>query len=115
MTVERIRIEEPFFNAPAGSTLKLIHNTRMIGICDVCGNKKYCDWYEWDPEIHYMTGMDVCSSCSKRLTDRSGMTINGFRIGRINNVWIGTKDDLRIEADTLGDLMIKMDQAEEGA
>lgn len=62
-----IRIREPFFSAPAGSTLKLMHNTRMQQICDVCGNHRYCDWYEWDPQIDGMTGMDVCPTCAKSL------------------------------------------------
>lgn len=68
MTVEQIMIEKPFFSAPAGSTLKLIHNTRMSQVCDVCGNRRYCDWYEWEPGITGMTGMDVCPECSKRLS-----------------------------------------------
>lgn len=43
--IERIMIEESFFSAPAGSTLKHIPNTRMLQVCDVCGQKKYCDWW----------------------------------------------------------------------
>ena len=65
MTVEKIKIDRPFFSADAGSTLKLIHNTRELQVCDICGMKKYCDWYEWQPHIRGMTGMDICSSCGK--------------------------------------------------
>ena len=70
MTIEMIMIEEEFFGAPAGSTLKRIPDARMMEVCDVCGNKRYCDWYEWEPRISGMTGMDVCASCSKRLAWR---------------------------------------------
>lgn len=65
--IERIKIKEDFFHAPPGSTLRLIPNSRMSQVCDVCGCRKYCDWYEWDPGISGMTGMDVCSSCAKKL------------------------------------------------
>lgn len=67
MTVEMIMIEKPFFSAPAGSTLKLLHDTRMAQVCDVCGKRRRCDWYEWEPRIIGMTGMDVCPTCAKRL------------------------------------------------
>lgn len=63
--IAKIMISKPFFSAPAGSTLKLIPNTKCLQICDICGQKKYCDWYEWEPEIRGMTGMDVCPSCCK--------------------------------------------------
>lgn len=66
MTAERIMITVPFFSAPAGSTLKLLHNTRCLQVCDICCQKKYCDFYEWDPRIKGMTGMDVCPTCSKQ-------------------------------------------------
>lgn len=65
--IERIRIEKDFFSAPPGSTLRLIPNRRMSQVCDVCGCRKYCDWYEWDPGISGMPGMDVCSTCAKKL------------------------------------------------
>lgn len=67
--IEKIKINEPFFHAPAGSTLKLVHDTRCLQVCDICGEKKYCDWYEWDPPISGMTGMDVCPSCSKKVAE----------------------------------------------
>lgn len=70
MTAEIIMINEKFFSAPAGSTLKLLHNSRMNQVCDVCGKRRYCDWYEWDPSISGMTGMDVCPGCSKKLSVR---------------------------------------------
>ena len=70
MTVKMIMIEKPFFHADAGSTLLFVENSRMLQVCDVCGEKRYCDWYEWDPPIRGMTGMDVCRSCAKRLAWR---------------------------------------------
>lgn len=70
MTVTKIMIEEEFFSAPPGATLTLIPNSRQMQVCDVCGNKKYCDWYEWDPERRGMTGMDVCPTCAKKLAWR---------------------------------------------
>ncbi len=68
--ITKIMIEEPFFSAPAGSFLKVVPNTRMLQVCDVCGSKKYCDWFEWDPQITGMTGMDICPACAKRLSWR---------------------------------------------
>lgn len=65
--IERIKIQEEFFSAPVGATLELIPDSRMSQVCDVCGCRKYCDWYEWDPPISGMTGMDVCSTCAKKL------------------------------------------------
>lgn len=62
-----VKISEPFFSAPAGSTLKQIPDTRMRIVCDVCGEMKFCDWFEWSPEISGMTGMDICPSCSRAM------------------------------------------------
>ena len=61
----RIKISESFFHAPIGSTLIRIENTYQLEVCDMCGKKKKCDWFEWDPHISGMTGMDVCRTCAK--------------------------------------------------
>ena len=66
MTVEFIRIREGFFSLPAGSILRLIPDTLESEVCDVCGEKKRCDWYE-PVERSTTTGMDVCRRCSKIL------------------------------------------------
>lgn len=65
--IERIKIVKPFFSAPAGATLKLLPDSRMMEVCDSCGEKRYCDYYEWDPSIRGMTGMDICRTCAKKL------------------------------------------------
>lgn len=63
--IEKIMISEKFFSAPAGSMLKRLPDTRMFQVCDICGKKKPCDWYEWEPSISGMTGMDVCPTCAR--------------------------------------------------
>lgn len=66
MTTEKIVITDPFFSAPAGSTLRLVPDSCCLQVCDICGKKKYCDYYIWDPSIMGMTGMDVCPTCSRQ-------------------------------------------------
>ena len=62
-----VKIKEPFFRAPAGSIAVRVDGTYDTEVCDVCGKKRKCDWYEWRPGIAGMTGMDICRSCAKSL------------------------------------------------
>ena len=40
-----------------------------------------------------------------------GWTINGWTVGREDNVWTATRKGRTIKADSFSDLMIKIDQA----
>ena len=40
-----------------------------------------------------------------------GWTINGWTVGREDNVWTATRKGRTLEADSFSDLMIKIDQA----
>lgn len=66
MPADFIRIRDAFFSLPPGSILKLIPETYDTEVCDVCGEKKRCDWYE-PVENSTTTGMDVCRRCSRIL------------------------------------------------
>ena len=41
-----------------------------------------------------------------------GWTINGWTVGREDNVWTATRKGRTIKADSFSDLIIKIDQAE---
>ena len=47
----------------AGDRFVLIKDTYDLEICDLCGKKRKCDWFEYDGENY--TGIDVCRGCQK--------------------------------------------------
>lgn len=56
----------PAFIFHAGDVFELIDNTYTSEICDVCGQKRRCDWLTYmGPESK--TGMDCCRSCQRKI------------------------------------------------
>lgn len=68
-TPEIIALKVSFFGAAPGDRLKLIEGSRDREVCDVCGNKRDCYWYEPEEGVsaHSITGMDVCWTCARSL------------------------------------------------
>ena len=51
-------------NAPVGTVFYRVANSAEMNICDVCGCRKKCDWYECE-DLWIITGFDCCRTCSK--------------------------------------------------
>lgn len=66
--VELIKLEKPFFHYIG--TLKVVPETYDNEVCDICGRRRKCDWYEpvvrKDPWTD-LTGMDICRQCQRLL------------------------------------------------
>lgn len=62
----RYTIDAPTFIFHAGDVFELKADSYASEICDVCGQRRKCDWLEYKgPEIK--TGMDCCRSCQKKI------------------------------------------------
>lgn len=70
--IEKIRIKAPFFYASEGTEFNLVPGTYASQVCDVCGNRRMCDWYV--PKDCSVTGMDVCRTCGKTLEVKEALT-----------------------------------------
>jgi len=61
----RFKLVMPVFNAPVGTYFALCENTYEMTVCDVCGKKKKCDFFEcWC--FKPITGFDCCRTCRKQ-------------------------------------------------
>lgn len=59
------RLKIPIWNKPAGLTFyKIANSYSKAAICNICGRRLGCDWYECT-DIRELTGIDCCRSCSK--------------------------------------------------
>lgn len=66
-----IRLKKSFFSAPVGTKLILIPDTYELNVCDICGKKRQCDYYQSE-EFEGICGptsvfVDVCRQCKKDL------------------------------------------------
>ena len=61
------KIEEPVFIFEAGDTFNLMPDSYESNICDVCGQRKKCDWLENRVLGNGKTGMDCCRTCQKKI------------------------------------------------
>ena len=59
-----VRLPFDFFRAPAGTPFYLIENTYALEVCDVCGKKRTCDYYQSKDPVVFL---DVCRSCRNEL------------------------------------------------
>ena len=58
----------PIFNAPAGTVFYYIANSYELNVCDICGKKRKCDWFECE-DIGILTGFDCCRSCRSEVLE----------------------------------------------
>lgn len=63
----RYELLEPTFIFEKGDTFHLMPNSYEMNVCDVCCQKRKCDWLENDELGNGKTGMDCCRSCQKRI------------------------------------------------
>lgn len=61
-----VELKIPFFSLLEGTRLERIDGTLETQVCDVCGQKKRCDWYVPCGNICH-PGMNICKSCAKKL------------------------------------------------
>ena len=61
----RFKLVMPVLKAPVGTYFALCENTYVTAVCDVCGKKKKCDFFEcWC--LRPITGFDCCRTCRKQ-------------------------------------------------
>lgn len=61
-----LALNKNIFSLKKGDILTLIIDTYALEICDVCGKKRKCDWFE---QTEKLTGIDVCRECRKKIFD----------------------------------------------
>ena len=59
---ESIKVDFRFFSAPAGTVYRRIVGTYELNVCDCCGMKRSCDFYESEDGNVLM---DLCRGCKK--------------------------------------------------
>ena len=59
---ESIKVDFRFFSAPAGTVYRRIVGTYELNVCDCCGMKRSCDFYESEDG---KVLMDLCRGCKK--------------------------------------------------
>ena len=59
---ESIKVDFRFFSAPAGTVYHRIIGTYELNVCDCCGMKRSCDFYESEDGS---TLLDLCRTCKK--------------------------------------------------
>lgn len=62
-------LKEDAFIFNAGDRFELIDGSYDYEICDICGNKRKCDWlaYRVKPNPEGKTGFDCCRTCEKNV------------------------------------------------
>ena len=60
------RINKGMLGAPRYTKFVLKPDSRKNEICDVCGERKQCDWLECT-DLSIIAGFDCCASCQKEV------------------------------------------------
>lgn len=63
------RLKEPAFIFETGDTLHLMPDSYEMNICDVCGQRRKCDWLENCHLEDGRTGMDCCRTCQRKILE----------------------------------------------
>lgn len=66
---QKYRFSVGVFKSPPGESYDLIPDTYTLTVCDICGNKRKCDFFvpsEKALYIPHITGFDCCRGCRKK-------------------------------------------------
>lgn len=56
-----VKLPQQWMGIPEGTKLVISLNSYEENICDCCGQKRMCDWFEWEDG-----GLDLCRKCAKK-------------------------------------------------
>lgn len=87
------RINREILKAPRYTKFELKADSRMTAVCDVCGEKKQCDWLECIDLPFFNGGFDCCASCQKEVL---------VNYSREHNVSDKIKEDVYVTVARLG-------------
>jgi hypothetical protein len=62
------RLKEDAFIFDKGDIFDLRDGTYDSEICDICGNRRMCDWLIYFGD-HHKAGFDCCRSCQKKILE----------------------------------------------